>query len=116
MLPFGMLNHHLLAVLRLAVLCCAVLCCAVLCCAVLCCAVLCCAVLCCAVLCCAVPCRAVLRPCSIASATRRSFDDTSGIRLQPFGSFVNGLSTWNRCARVEAAAQPHTAVVLRLEQ
>ena len=29
-------------------------------------------------------------------ATKRSFDDTSGIRLQPFGSFVNGLSTWNR--------------------
>lgn len=32
---------------------------------------------------------------AIAVATRRSFDDTSGIRLQPFGSFVNGLSTWN---------------------
>lgn len=33
--------------------------------------------------------------CSVAAATKRSFEGTSGIRVQPFGSFVNGLSTWN---------------------
>jgi non-canonical poly(A) RNA polymerase PAPD5/7 len=33
--------------------------------------------------------------CSVAAATKRSFEDVSNIRVQPFGSFVNGLSTWN---------------------
>ncbi|WIA23026.1 hypothetical protein OEZ86_009941 [Tetradesmus obliquus] len=31
----------------------------------------------------------------VAAATKRSFEDVSHIRVQPFGSFVNGLSTWN---------------------
>eukprot|EP00775_Hariotina_reticulata_P011452 gene11452-11598_t len=31
----------------------------------------------------------------VAVATRRAFETHQHVKVQPFGSFVNGLSTWN---------------------
>jgi hypothetical protein len=66
--------------------------------------------------------------CSVAAATKRSFEDVSNIRVQPFGSFVNGLSTWNSdvdlvvtgdgacCCWATAQQQTASAVVVALEK
>jgi predicted nucleotidyltransferase len=37
----------------------------------------------------------LLATCSVAVATRRAFETHQHVKVQPFGSLVNGLSTWN---------------------